>query len=93
MEGQRPGALERVEAGTQGGLEFMYVWRYGGRVGIEPQRSRGLEGVQVCRSGGMEVGRSWRSWRSWRSGGLEVMQAWSREVLRLGVIEVVEVWR
>jgi len=36
-----------------GGLEGVQVWRSGGRVGIEPQRPRGLE---VWRSGGLEGG-------------------------------------
>jgi hypothetical protein len=51
----------------------MYVWRYGGRVGIEPQRSRGLEVVQVWRSGGhagMEPQRS-GDLEVWICGGME----------------------
>jgi hypothetical protein len=47
MEAQRSGALERVQAWRQECLKVAYVWRYGGRVGIEPQRSRDLEGVQA----------------------------------------------
>jgi hypothetical protein len=56
---RRQEALEAVE-GSGGGRR---VWRSGGRVRIEPQRSRGLEGVQVWRSGGLEV------WKACRYGG------------------------
>jgi hypothetical protein len=58
MEAQSSGALERVEAGRQGGLEVMSrrgfeAWRYGGCGGIDV-RYGGLEGVSVWRFGGLD---------------------------------------